>query len=642
MTLLMLAIAKDAVHVSCDARLVDLARPGRALTDSSPKAIVVSAIGWQVVTVYTGLATLDGVGVPEWLSDVITKGWSKGLTPDDVCHLVRLAADRSILAVRSEDREQMPIFLVAGFWTTETYVRVVELAAPAAGYGVTSPARGEKFIAKGSGRRGVRRWDSRLIREALRRNAGPQQIQSLLATVNGRAARNPTTRGTVSETSLTFSLATDGTSSGRLHGFSSEEFVPRVITNGIDLTKSVTDIAAQHLQSPPQIKQFASAQTWETPSHESFNRRLSKNPDDINVLGEYAKFLQAEGLHDRAEAAFLRVIRLAPAVAGNLSNYGNFLWEIRKNPEAADEKYRAAIVIDQNDVIAITNLAWLRYREYDDTSTARELLETAVAKNAHYVDALLKLSQLLLDQGTELARAAQLARAAIAHDPTRDDAALIIGQLALRDGDVSPWEDLLWTCAKSGGGSTVRRLSVAWTFLLLGRVADGTRVLRAHPNLDQSEPAWCCAAAHAAMLEGQPAQIIEGWYKRALSLEPTDVAARVNYAQFLLRANRQADAGSLLTELRVDEEATPAVVHLEAAYYRFACFPKERPRAAARILQLVDDGVRSWGWDLSVGDALRPGDTISTEEIKDLADVLSGRRRLSDTLRERLSRVAAG
>ena len=92
----------------------------------------------------------------------------------------------------------------------------------------------------------------------------------------------------------------------------------------------------------------------------------------------------------------------------------------------------------------------------------------------------------------------------------------------------------------------------------------------------------------------------EAMYKRALEADPKRANTRANLARLLL-ANGKADGLVLLNGVLESLRENPLPqVELECAFYRFAHDPSSNRTDALRLVRrLVEQGVRSPGWDLS-------------------------------------------
>jgi len=94
----------------------------------------------------------------------------------------------------------------------------------------------------------------------------------------------------------------------------------------------------------------------------------------------------------------------------------------------------------------------------------------------------------------------------------------------------------------------------------------------------------------------------EEYYKKGLDIEPEHLINTGNYAGFLLAKGDEKGFDLLWKVIGLLESSSPYnVLLLECQFYRYAHIkdPESRADAINRIRELLQDGVRSPGWDLS-------------------------------------------
>ncbi len=90
------------------------------------------------------------------------------------------------------------------------------------------------------------------------------------------------------------------------------------------------------------------------------------------------------------------------------------------------------------------------------------------------------------------------------------------------------------------------------------------------------------------------------YYKKALELEPEDATNNGNYALLLLQRKKLKIAKKFIDKAfhynQIDEQEE---LNLELWFYRYACFYKDYPESKEQITRLLNDGIRSPGWNLT-------------------------------------------
>jgi protein O-mannosyl-transferase len=114
----------------------------------------------------------------------------------------------------------------------------------------------------------------------------------------------------------------------------------------------------------------------------------------------------------------------------------------------------------------------------------------------------------------------------------------------------------------------------------------------------------------------------ERQYNKALAVEPENAYNNGNYAGFLLARERKAEALSFLE--RAQKNAAHTTVQLELHFYRLAHFPETAEISRKAIEKLLEEGVRSPGWDFSpnIEQAEKEG-CAYVDELRELAAKIS-------------------
>jgi protein O-mannosyl-transferase len=114
----------------------------------------------------------------------------------------------------------------------------------------------------------------------------------------------------------------------------------------------------------------------------------------------------------------------------------------------------------------------------------------------------------------------------------------------------------------------------------------------------------------------------ERYYKKALNINPDSANNNGNYAGFLLARGRTTEAKPFLefAEKNTDRKD----LKLELHFYRLAHFPKTAKASRKAIKKLLEEGVRSPGWDFSgnIEQAEKEGCTY-VKELRELAEKIS-------------------
>ena len=90
----------------------------------------------------------------------------------------------------------------------------------------------------------------------------------------------------------------------------------------------------------------------------------------------------------------------------------------------------------------------------------------------------------------------------------------------------------------------------------------------------------------------------ERYYQKSLELTPDDANMNSNYAKFLLICDRKKEALTFINKAFNCMDDENNLVALELWFYSYVVFPKKFPESRQKIERLLEQGVKSVGWDL--------------------------------------------
>ena len=114
----------------------------------------------------------------------------------------------------------------------------------------------------------------------------------------------------------------------------------------------------------------------------------------------------------------------------------------------------------------------------------------------------------------------------------------------------------------------------------------------------------------------------EVYYKKALAVNPDEPNNNGKYAGFLLGQGRKKHAISFL--VRAEKSVKAKKMEIRLHFYRLAHLPKTAEVSRKAIQELLEQGVRSPGWDFSrnIEQAKQDGCPY-VEELRELAKKIS-------------------
>jgi len=360
-----------------------------------------------------------------------------------------------------------------------------------------------------------------------------------------------------------------------------------------------------------------------------YKRALEADPKHVHSLGSYALFLKNNRKdYDAAEAMYKRALEADPKNAHSLGNYAVFLHNNRKDYDAAEVMFKRALEADPKHVHSLCNYANFLKNNRKDYDAAEAMYKRALEADPKHVHSLGSYANFLKNNRKDYDAAEAMYKRALEADPKHAgilndyanflkndrkdyDAAEAMYKRAL---EADPkYADIL--CNYADFLSDIRKDYDAAEAMY-------KRALEANPkNAD-------ILGNYAIFLNNdrKDYDAAEVMYKRALEADPKHVNNCANLAGFLL-ANGMPDGLVVLdSAFQLLHQTELPQAELECDFYRFAHGSLSDRKAALRnIRQLLEQDIRSPGWDLSrnIDRALRDGHSEGTWLSK-LADVING------------------
>ena len=303
-----------------------------------------------------------------------------------------------------------------------------------------------------------------------------------------------------------------------------------------------------------------------------YKKGAEQFPDAASLLGYYAVFLKnVRKEFDRAEEFYKRALEAEPDHANNLGNYAVFLKNTGEDMDRAEEFYKRALDAEPEHATNLGNYALFLNEVRKDFDRAEEFYKRALEAEPDHANNLGNYALFLNEVRKDFDRAEEFYKRALEAEPE----------------NVNP----------------------------LGNYANFLCDVR--KDMDRSEE------FHKRALEAEPENRIilgnyavflndvrkdfdraEEFYKRALNAEPDHANILGNYSKLLLGLGRKAEAESMFRKSKsiaapLDEKELIAELNM----YQFIHLPDEASEALSALKQLIEEDVRTDGWDYSLNAA---------------------------------------
>jgi Tfp pilus assembly protein PilF len=295
-----------------------------------------------------------------------------------------------------------------------------------------------------------------------------------------------------------------------------------------------------------------------------YHKALELDANNATHNGNYASFLHIiRKDYEQAEVYYRKALELDANNAANNGNYASFLHIIRKDYEQAEVYYRKALELDANNATNNGNYASFLHiirKDYEQAEVYyRKVLDidaNNANNNVNYANFLKNIRRNYKKAEFHYHKALEFGAN---NASVNGDYALFLHEI----GKDYEQAEIFYKKALELDINNATINSNYASFLV--------HVLKDHKQADV-------------------------YYCKALDLDVNNVNNNGNYAGFLLMQGKTAQALPYLEKALQSDQ--PALL-LECWFYRLAHFPEEREEARQQIEALLQQGIRSPGWDFS-------------------------------------------
>jgi protein O-mannosyl-transferase len=337
-------------------------------------------------------------------------------------------------------------------------------------------------------------------------------------------------------------------------------------------------------------------------AEEYYIRAIKANPKNANSLGNYASFLYyIRKDYDKAEEYFTKAIEADSKRANNLGNYATFLYDIRKNYDKAEELYKKVIEINPKYAKALGNYATFLSDIRKDYDKAEEYHTKAIEADSKYAINLGRYALFLSNIRKDYDKAEECHTKAIEADP-KD--ANILGNYAIFLYDIRKDYDKAeeyYTKAVEADPKNADILGNYAYFLYDNR-----------KDYDKAEEYYVKAIeadSKNVNVLGSYAYFLydnrknynkaEEYYTKAIEADSKNANNLGNYAKLLITTTKEKEAKDYIEKaFEANKDKQKDALELELWFYCYAIFWNEYPQAKEKIQELLNNGIKSPGWNL--------------------------------------------
>ena len=338
-------------------------------------------------------------------------------------------------------------------------------------------------------------------------------------------------------------------------------------TTDHDTKKAVGEITSRGKRSWWNYALFADAEENVEKADAIYQEGLKEFSDSSGLLGDYAVFLyDIKKDYVAAEKYYQKSLELAPDDADVNGNYANFLCDIKKDYVAAEKYYQKSLELNPDDANVNGNYAVFLSGIKKDYVAAEKYYQKSLGLNPDDAGVTGNYAVFLCDIKKDYDAAEKYYQKSLELTP---DAANVNGNYAVFLYDVK------------------KDYVAAEQYY--------------QKSLELNPGAANVNGNYAVFLSDIKKDYVaaEQYYQKSLELTPDDANMNSNYAKFLLICDRKKEALTFINKAFNCMDDENNLVALELWFYSYVVFPKKFPESRQKIERLLEQGVKSVGWDLS-------------------------------------------
>ena len=338
--------------------------------------------------------------------------------------------------------------------------------------------------------------------------------------------------------------------------------------DNLSIKKAMSKIISRIGKSPWAFDLLAQQETDTKLKEKIYKSGLDEFPKSYELMDSYANFLQCiKKDSDEAEKYYKKALELEPENATINGNYAIFLKNIKKDNDEAEKYYKKALELKPEDATINGNYAVFLLDIKKDSDAAEKYYKKALELKPEYATINGNYANFLTYIKKDSDEAEKYYKKAL---ELESENATINGNYAIFLQHIKKDSDEAEKYYK--------------------------KALKLKPE-DAT-----INSNYAIFLKDikKDSNEAEKYYKKALELEPEDANINGNYALFLLQQRKLKEAKEFIDKAfhynQIDEHKA---LELELWFYRYACFYNEYPESKEQVTRLLNDGIRSPGWNLT-------------------------------------------
>ena len=330
---------------------------------------------------------------------------------------------------------------------------------------------------------------------------------------------------------------------------------------------SLSEMINRIENSPWYFELLAQQETDTKRKEKIYKSGLDKFPETYELVSGYAKFLHYIRKSLEAEKYYKKALELKPEDAAINGNYAVFLQYTKKDSDEAEKYYKKALELKPEDANINGNYAVFLKDIKKDSDEAEKYYKKALELKPESAAINVKYAHFLKDIKKDSDEAEKYYKKALELKP--ESAAI----------------------------------NVKYAHFLKDIKKDSDEAEKYYKKALELEPENTATNGNYAIFLQQIKRDnneAEKYYKKILELDPEDAVINGNYALLLLQRGQLNEAKKFIDKaFHYNQLYEQEELKLELWFYRYACFYEDYPESKEQVTRLLNDGIRSPGWNLT-------------------------------------------
>lgn len=354
---------------------------------------------------------------------------------------------------------------------------------------------------------------------------------------------------------------------------------------------------------------------------DSLETEINNKPKKELSAFEYSTMADNEPDYEKRKAIYLEALEHYPQTAWLWTYFTHFMHFVKKDYSDLEKYYLHALVVNSEDQFINGNYAVFLEEVKKDYDNADKFYLKALALNSENVNFIGNYANFLKEIKKDNLNAEKYYTKALHIDSNHvnniENYAIFLH--TIKKDYVNAEKYYLKAILIDHENSIINGNYAIFLYVIKKNYAEAEKYYLKSQSIDPENTIICASYGNFLHVIKKDYDKAEHYYLKALSIDPKDANCNGNFACLLLIINKKEEATKYLEAAFLNNNERNGLL-AELWFYKYAHYPESIEETEKEIEQLLSEGVRSIGWDLSsnVETAIANGHP-HPEKLKELA-----------------------